>query len=197
MVVATVFAVVVVAAAARADFVCACYFSLLVFLSLLATSYNWEGTCAEDSSMVCFDADGWTMYGTQCEKKCEGVPTNKQVDKIHQECDEKSRQKFIMGGGHATEWDMSRDNGAAEVRGMLSPLPLHVQFCMCLMFTHIVFLFFYLCGRWVSKPSLLVLTNNLKPRATVGKAPAEKVRPKSVTKVVGKCTAASATAWVW
>ena len=117
-----------------------------MFLSLLATSYNWEGTCAEDSSMVCFDADGWTMYGTQCEKKCEGVPTNKQVDKIHQECDEKSRQKFIQGGGHATEWDMSRDNGAAEVRGMLSPLPLHVQFCMCLMFTHIVFLFVWQMG---------------------------------------------------
>ena len=113
-----------------------------MFLSLLATSYNWEGTCAEDSSMVCFDADGWTMYGTQCEKKCEGVPTNKQVDKIHQECDEKSRQKFIQGGGHATEWDMSRDNGAAEVRGMLSPVTIA---CAILHVPHVHSHCFFIC----------------------------------------------------
>ena len=70
-----------------------------MFLSLLVTSYNWEGTCAEDSSMVCFDADGWTMYGTQCEKKCEGVPTNNKLTKFTKSAMKKVAKNLSRGGG--------------------------------------------------------------------------------------------------
>ena len=83
-------------------------------------NYKWEGTC-DGTSKLCFEG-GWEMVCStpQCQCKCNGVVTQKQIEEIDAKCDEASKQEYVKNGGAAADWDMQKNLGAglAGVKAM-------------------------------------------------------------------------------
>ena len=75
-------------------------------------NYKWEGTC-DGTSKLCFEG-GWEKDCStpQCQCKCNGVVTQKQIEEIDAKCDEASKQEYIKNGGAFDDWDMQKMMGA-------------------------------------------------------------------------------------